>query len=166
MSAVLSPCGIYRYRLDRDCGMPSPDSKVFAYFGINPSTADAQINDATVRKWIGFTRCNGGHRFIAGNVFSFRSRDVNALAAESCRPIGPEHWTYIEQIIAEADVLVPCWGRISKVPKELRPAFDELLEVLQKSGKPVLHFGLTKCGCPLHPQMLAYATPLTPLPVR
>lgn len=161
MSAVISSCGLYRYRLDRDCGLPFEDGKVFAYFGINPSTADAQIDDQTVRKWIGFTSCNGGHRFIAGNVFSYRSRDVGALGEPGCVAQGPEHWEHLNAIISEADVLVPCWGRLGKVPKHMRSAFDELLLVLVASGKPVLHFGLTQCGAPLHPQMLAYATPLT-----
>jgi hypothetical protein len=37
-----------------------------------------------------------------------------------------------------------------------------LMQVLLASGKPVLHFGTTKSGDPLHPQMLGYATPLIP----
>ena len=69
MGAVISPCGLYRYRLDRVVGMDGP---VFAFFGINPSTADATENDQTVRKWIGFTKTWGGSRFIVGNVWPLR----------------------------------------------------------------------------------------------
>ncbi len=47
MTAVLSPCSLYRYRLERDVQLAG---QVFAYFGINPSTADATLDDATVRK--------------------------------------------------------------------------------------------------------------------
>ena len=53
MSAVLSPCGQYRFRLERTISMEGP---VYAFFGINPSTADANLDDATVRKWIGFCK--------------------------------------------------------------------------------------------------------------
>lgn len=160
-SAILSDCGLYRYRLDRDVCAQFEGSKVIAYFGINPSTADALINDQTVRKWIGFTLANGGHRFIAGNVFGYRSKDVKVLALQD-DPFGPEWLGHLNAIIAEADILVPCWGRLNKTPKSLRGAPAQLMESLLRSGKPVLHFGKTQCGQPKHPQMLAYATPLTP----
>lgn len=160
MSAVFSPCNRYRYRLDREV---QPDGKVFAYFGINPSTADAIVNDATVRKWIGFTMRNGGRRFIVGNVFGIRSKDVKALAAHTTLTAqGPDWALHFDQIIAAADVLVPCWGASGKIPRHLRGELDNVLARLLASDKPVLHFGVTACGQPLHPQMLAYATPLIP----
>lgn len=54
MSAILSACGKYRYRLEREVGMGGP---VYAYFGVNPSTADGSIDDATVRRWGRTARC-------------------------------------------------------------------------------------------------------------
>ncbi|MDG1580964.1 DUF1643 domain-containing protein [Pseudomonas sp. GOM6] len=39
--------------MERECTRPFEDSKVIAYFGINPSTADAVEDDQTVRKWRG-----------------------------------------------------------------------------------------------------------------
>lgn len=156
MSAIISPCGMYRYRLDRTVAMDGP---VFAFFGINPSTADAATDDATVRKWIGFTKAWGGSRFIVGNVFAFRSTDVRALACTD-DAFGDAIGDHTADIIAEADILVPCWGKTSKVPPKLQFAFDVLMDALVSSGKPVKCFGLTKSGDPLHPLMLAYRTPL------
>lgn len=161
MSAVISPCGLHRYRLDRNLWPVNSGGKVFAYFGINPSTADATFDDATVRKWRGFTERNGGERFIVGNVFSYRATDVHELARAQS-PQGPGFWAELVQILAEADILVPCWGSRSKVPERLRPQIDGLLELLTASGKPVMHFGLTSGGDPKHPLMLAYSTPLRP----
>lgn len=158
MSAILSPCGLYRYRLDRGV---QADGKVFAYFGINPSTADANLDDATVRKWRGFTQRNGGRKFIVGNVFSYRATDVRHLAGP-IQPQGPYHWPHIVKIIEDADVLVPCWGNSGKVPDRLRADIGGLLLVLETSGKPVMHFGLTASGDPKHPLMLGYDTPLVP----
>lgn len=135
--------------------------KVIAFFGINPSTADASVDDATVRKWIGFCRRWGVSRFIVGNVFSYRSTDVKAIG-KALFPQGPQHFAHLNQIIAEADVLVPCWGGRDKVPKHLREHLDLLLAWLHRSGKPVLHFGITDGGDPKHPLMLGYATQLTP----
>lgn len=158
MSAILSPCSLYRYRLDRTVGMEGP---VYAFFGVNPSTADANTDDATVRKWIGFTKVWGGSRFIIGNVFAYRATDVNALASVG-DPFGDDIGDHTTDIISDADILVPCWGNTSKVPPKLQFAFDVLMDALVSSGKPVMHFGLTKSGDPKHPLMLAYSTPLTP----
>ena len=57
-------------------------------------------------------------------------------------------------------MLVPCWGNSSKAPPKLQGAFDVLMDALLSSGKPVMHFGLTKSGDPKHPLMLGYDTPL------
>lgn len=158
MTATISPCGLYRYRLERTVGMTGP---VYAFFGINPSTADASQDDATVRKWIGFTKKWGGSRFIVGNVFAYRSTDVKALATID-DPFGDAIGDHTTEIINDADILVPCWGDTDKVPPKLQFAFDVLMDALVSSGKPVMHLGLTKGGDPKHPLMLAYDTPLMP----
>lgn len=158
MSAILSPCGLYRYRLDRTVAMDGP---VYAFFGINPSTADANIDDATVRKWIGFSKCWGASRFIVGNVFAYRATDVKELGTVH-DPHGPDIGDHITDIITEADILVPCWGNTSKVPPALQDYFDVLADALLSSGKPVRCFGFTKTGDPMHPLMLGYSTALVP----
>lgn len=160
MSAVISPCGLYRYRLERVVAVEGP---VYAFFGINPSTADASLDDATVRKWIGFTKTWGGSRFIVGNVCPFRSTNVRALADAGRWPhIDRENRDHILAMAAEADILVPCWGDRGKVPRAMHSELDDLLALLRGTGKPVMHFGLTKGGDPKHPLMLGYKTPLLP----
>ena len=156
MTAVISNCGMYRYRLDRTVLDSGP---VFAFFGVNPSTADASSDDSTVRKWRGFTRRWGGSRFIVGNVFAYRSTDVRQLATVE-DAFGDLIGDHITDIITEADVLVPCWGNTSKVPPRLQFAFDVLMDALVSSGKPVKCFGRTASGDPRHPLMLGYSTPL------
>lgn len=155
-SAVISECGTWRYRLDRDV---QPEGIVFAFFGVNGSTATGDEEDQTTMKWRGFTERNGGRRYIAGNPFAFRATDVRELA-RAADPVGPENSRYLDEIIAEADVLVPCWGNRSKVPERLRHHFDSLRERLFASGKPIKIFGFTASGDPKHPLMLGYSTPL------
>lgn len=160
MSAVLSPCGLYRYRLERQVGMTGP---VYAFFGINPSTADANVDDATVRKWIGFTKVWGGSRFIVGNVSPYRATDVKALARLTrWLDIGRENTRHILAMTSEADILVPCWGDRGKVPRVMHDEIDGLLSLLLGTRKPVMHLGLTKGGDPKHPLMLGYDTKLVP----
>lgn len=157
MSAVFSPCGKFRYRLDRECSLLG--SIVFGFFGVNCSTAGAVKPDNTVTKLVEFTTRNDGRRFILGNPFAYVATDVRDLA-RAADPVGPENDRYIGQIIAEADVLVPCWGARTKVPRALRPAFDRLAARIFAAGKPVRTFGVTASGDPAHPLMLAYNTPL------
>jgi hypothetical protein len=156
MSAILSDCGSYRYRLERKVGVEGP---VYAYFGVNGSTADHTVDDNTVARWIGFTKRYGGSRFIVGNLFAFRSPHVKDLDAVP-DPVGPENDMHIVRIIEDADILVPCWGRQSKVPRRLRYRFAEVENLLRTSGKPVRVFGLTKDGDPVHPLMLPSTTQL------
>lgn len=155
-SAVISDCGTWRWRLDRTVATAG---LVFAYFGVNGSTATGEEDDATVRKWNGFTIRNGGARYITGNAFGFRATDVRELA-RCADPVGPENDFYLAQIISEADVLVPCWGNQSKVPERLRPRFSAVRRMIFAAGKPVKVFGLTQSGDPKHPLMLGYDTPL------
>lgn len=156
MSAIISPCGTYRQRLDRTVGLSGP---VFAYFGVNGSTAGPIENDHTVRKWIGFTSRFGGSRFIVGNPFDLRATDVRELSRHPA-PVSPDNDRYLREIIAEADILVPCWGNTSKVAPRLRHHFPALLDMIHASGKPVKVFGFTQSGDPLHPLMLSYETKL------
>ncbi len=156
MSAVISDCGKYRYRLDRNV---ADEGIVILYCGVNPSTADMAVDDATVRKWIGFTKINGGRKFIAVNPFDYRSTDVSKLKTVAY-PVGELHDHHVGKAILEADILVPCWGNVAKVPKHLRHHFSRMLDMMAISGKPVKTFGFTNAGDPKHPLFLSYSTPL------
>jgi hypothetical protein len=159
MSAIISDDGLYRYRLERE--VFSWQKKVIAYFGVNPSTADAEADDATVRKWTGFAKLYGARRFVVGNVFAYRATDVTELA-DVADPVGPANHEHLRLIIEEADLLVPCWGSRQKVPKELRVELDKLFFALVKTNKPVYVFGRTASGDPKHPLFLSYNTKLIP----
>ncbi|KVO11738.1 DUF1643 domain-containing protein [Burkholderia ubonensis] len=158
MSAVISTCGMYRYRLEREVALDGP---AYAFIGINPSTADACVDDATVRKWIGFVTRWGGRRFIVGNVFAYRATDVRALAS-AVDPVGPKNDGYLAEIFRDADIIVPCWGARSKLTPELLPRLDMICRLLSGATKSVMTFGFTASGDPKHPLMLGYDTALQP----
>jgi hypothetical protein len=157
-SAVISPCELFRYRLDRQV---QERGLVAAFFGVNGSTAGPVEEDHTTLKWFGFSLRNAFSRYIAGNPFAYRAKDVKRLATVA-DPVGPENARYLDEIIAEADILIPCWGDRNKVPQPLRHHFAALKAKLIASGKPIRIFGLTKGGDPKHPLMLGYDTPLIP----
>jgi hypothetical protein len=85
VSAVISPCGLYRYRLERH-GLSGAGA--VAWIMVNPSTADATQDDATIRKVIGFTERMGGGWAIVGNKFAYRATDVRELRRRR-RPARP-----------------------------------------------------------------------------
>lgn len=157
-TAEFSPCGLYRHRLDR-AELAAGEGLYFAFFGINPSTAGAVSDDQTIRKLRVFTVRNGGGRFCITNPFDLIATDVRQLAQHSA-PVSLDNHLYLRGAISDADVLVPCWGDLGKIPRELRPTVDELLADLRASGKPVKCFGTTKGGHPRHPLMLGYNTQL------
>lgn len=154
--AIFSDCDKYRFRLERDLGR---SGKTYAFFGVNPSVADDEIDDSTVRKWTGFVSRWGGGRFIVGNVSPYRATDVNELKTVA-DPVPEMNAHHLQTIARDADVLVPCWGALNKVPERIHHYFDATAKMLLAAGKPVMCFGYTKDDDPLHVLMLGYGTQL------
>ena len=157
MSAIISSCGTYRYRLER------PD--VFGDFStaiimVNPSTADATDNDATIRKLIGFRNLKGWGHLIVGNLFAYRATDVRELATAS-DPMGPENDDRLAEIFDDAQQVVFAWGPTAKLPQRLRDRWRHVDALARKMGHAPLCIGATaKDGQPRHPLMLAYTEPM------
>ena len=64
-SAVLSDCGNYRYQLHRTWDESLPKCM---FMMLNPSTADADIDDNTIRRCIGFAKLWGYGGLMVGNL--------------------------------------------------------------------------------------------------
>lgn len=160
MSALVSGCGRYRYSLEREVSMLGTGTVVF--IGVNPSTADAEFDDATIRKMSGFVDRWGYARFVVGNVFAWRATDVRDLPADRATAVGDMNYQHLLQMLSGADLVVPCWGNVSKVPPSHRAQFGMVRALLSVMSKPVMCFGLTNSGSPKHPLMLGYDTNLIP----
>jgi hypothetical protein len=163
--ALLSPCGRYRYTLTRvlNPAVPKEARRTVLFLGVNPSTADGETDDASIRKMCGFARHWGFDRVQVGNVFGWRATDVRELARTD-DPVGPENDHHLEQLIGGADLVVPCWGREKKVPPRLQARFGVVGALIAAWEKPTGCLGLTQCGSPRHPLMLGYGTLLEPWP--
>lgn len=161
MGAIISPCGTYRYRLERDLGGLLGNGKTVAWIMVNPSTADATENDPTIRKVIGFSRRLGFGRIVVGNLFAFRATDIKALRA-AADPIGPEAGDHFRRIMDEAETVIVAWGPCSKLPKWLRRRWCEITGYAQARGITLMCLGTAQDGHPLHPLMLGYERPLIP----
>ena len=163
MSAVISPDGMYRYWLSRGA---STSARTVVFIGVNPSTADATEDDQTIRKMCGFARRWQFDRVGVVNLFALRSSNVYTLGRVE-DPVGnPENDQHIRAAFAEAAMVVPCWGRLDKLPLRLRYRAGEVCDLLFCArSRPVrLCLGLTKGGSPKHPVRVSYATRLVAWP--
>src|SRR5882757_2226662 len=73
--AVISDCGKYRYLLRRTWDHSKPRT---LFVMLNPSTADAEIDDATIRSCIRLSKEMGYGSFEVVNIFGLRATDPKA----------------------------------------------------------------------------------------
>lgn len=160
MSAVISDCGRYRYRLERRLS-DWRAARCAAVIMVNPSTADAETDDATIRKVCGFTIRYGFCRVIVGNLFAWRATDIKALRTAS-DPVGPDNDYHLSMIMHEADKVIVAWGASGKLPRDLRNRWHAIAGLAEAAGKPLHCLGVAADGHPLHPLMLGYDRELEP----
>jgi hypothetical protein len=152
VSALISACGKYRYRLDRD-GLSGKGTVVWIM--VNPSTADATEDDATIRRVRGFSQRLGFARFTVGNLFAYRATDVRELRTVA-DPIGPRNDDQLHLMVGSADLVIVAWGPVAKQPPVLRDRFKTVIKMIPKP----MCLGVAQDGHPRHPLMLANDTPL------
>ncbi len=152
MSAVLSDCGRYRYRLERSI---APAGKTAAIIMVNPSTADAMTDDHSIRKWKGFGVRFGFKRLLVGNKFAFRATDIKALRT-AVDPIGPDNDNHLRQILGMSDIHIVAWGSLNKLPSLLRVRWKRVVEIADEFGCELYCLGTAQDGHPLHPLMRPY----------
>ncbi len=149
------PMSCYRYRLER---IWTPGLRTVLVVGMNPSTAEAHVDDPTIGKVGRMARHwhNGSFgRLLIGNIFAFRATDQTRLR-EVNDPVGPENNAHLLAMAKEADITVMAYGQ----PKitSLRPRGQELSQLLRSNGVKLHVLRLSKAGVPWHPLYLADAT--------
>lgn len=152
MTAIISPCGAYRYRLER---VIADQGRVASVIMVNPSTADATENDATIRKLIGFGQRLGWSKVIVGNLFAYRATDVNELA-QCDDPGGPLNAGHLLRIMIDSEITIVAWGASGKLPPQLRQAWRSVVALARALNRPLQCWGRCNDGQPRHPVMLGY----------
>ena len=156
--AIFSPCERYRYRLWRDVLPAVPGAgRSLVFVMLNPSTADSEKDDPTVRRCIGFARTWGWSRLVVVNIFALRSTDPAALYGAD-DPVGPSNDFHLLQVAAEAGKIVCAWGNHGAYRG--RGAF--VLNMLSPYHPEC--FTLTKELSPVHPLYQSADARTVPLP--
>ena len=145
-SAVFSECKTYRYTLSRIWGS---GRNVVPFVGLNPSIADEERDDLTIKKCIRFAQSRGADGVVMLNLFALVSTDPKALFSHPA-PIGPDNDRFLRRFLSRADEAVVCWG----CSHELQGRDRVVLEMIDSA----VCLGTTKDGFPRHPSRLSYST--------
>ena len=131
---------------------------------LNPSVADANIDDPTIRRCIGFAQRWGYGGMAVGNLFALVSTDPGLLLREKY-PVGPENDSHLQRMADECPFVVAAWGDALRKHPAFRRRESEVRDLLRPRARGLLHcLGITAHGTPKHPLRRSADTQLWPLP--
>lgn len=145
--AVISDCGKFRYRLWRKWGEGSP----LLFIMLNPSTADAEEDDATIRRCTRFAEAHSFGALEVVNLFAYRATDPKDLKRAGW-PVGPDNDQAIREAVLDSASVCLAWG--SHAAGLERPGI--VLQQLRELGvsRRLFCLRITRGGYPQHPLML------------
>ena len=166
-SAVISDDGLHRYALERTIVPYEPsavaENRLMLVLGVNPSKADAQVDDPTVRRVYGFAASLGYARIAMANKFAYRATDVKELQALPLdKAVGPECDAHLERLMLAADVVVAAWGPLAKLKGAQRQRWKDVVRIADRTGRALMCWGTAQDGHPRHPLYLPGDAPLAP----
>lgn len=152
-SADISSDGVYRYALARRL---ATGDRAVLFVGLNPSTADASLDDPTIRRCVGFAKDWGFDWLLMGNIYAFRSADPKAIYQDK-DPVGPRNFQTLREMAFHSELVVAAWGR-NKIVGQAWPIADWVVH-----HNKVKCLGQNKDRTPKHPLYLAAKTELVEL---
>ena len=132
---------------------------------LNPSTADAEVDDPTTRKCMAYARRWGMSGIAIVNMFSRRATDPKALM--DGKPVGGttadwnlSWWELRKHTQKDGNIVVCGWGSHPLVPYFQHGLIDLILAL----GFTPMALRVNKDGTPGHPLYLKGTAPLIPYP--
>ncbi|MEQ8318782.1 MAG: DUF1643 domain-containing protein [Rhodospirillales bacterium] len=148
--ADISKCGRYRYCLWRIWDETLPE---LGFVMLNPSTADAETDDPTIRVCIGRAKRTGYGGIRVVNLFNYRATNPAELKTVD-DPIGTFHSPADEVVCMK---VIAAWGDHGTLLGLHRARWQEVAEdFCVFYGMGLWALGLTKQGQPRHPLYLSY----------
>jgi hypothetical protein len=153
-SAVVSDCGQYRYHLYRRLG---EGRRAATLIMLNPSTADHEVDDPTIRKVMGFARRWACDELHVVNLFAFRATRPADLR-EAADPVGPENREWLRRAVELAcdGLVVFAWGTHGAYMGQDKAVLGWIGGLCQP-----MCLSLTRDGHPRHPLYVPYSARLT-----
>jgi len=110
---------------------------------LNPSTADENEDDPTIRRCIGFAKQWGYGGICVANLYAYRATDKTALSKVT-DPVGQDNRWYIDEYYESNMLIVLAYG--DPPPTVMKsPVFKAFV------NKDTYCLGFTKKGNPKHP---------------
>ncbi len=147
--ATMSDCGRYRYALGRRWS----DTNLFtlSLVMLNPSTANHDANDPTIRKCIHFAKLEGCGAILVRNLFAWRAKNATELRHVE-DPYGPQNHAALA-VSVPFSKNVAAWGALT--PQWLHQLATVVsCRVTTEPQRALYVFGVTKDGHPRHPLYL------------
>lgn len=139
--ADFSEDGLYRYSLWRVWDESKP---LIAFIGLNPSTADAENDDPTIKRVKAISKNLGYGGFYMLNCFSYISTNPDMLQVETLDAM-VKNATVIRRVVERCSEVVFAWGNFKIVSEK---GIDKKLFEAFPNAK-ALH--INKNGSPKHP---------------
>ena len=158
MSARISDCGNYRYLLTRPTEVECPDRGTALFIMLNPSTADAEQDDATIRRCRRFARDWGCAGLTVANLYAYRATKPEELHAVD-DPVGPDNDRQLSALAREYQEAVCAWGANANPDR-----VQQVVDIFRGVGGRLWCLGTTKSGAPRHPLYIRADQPLVPWP--
>lgn len=139
-----------------DSGLP-----VLIIIMLNPSTADALLDDPTIRRGIAFARREGFGGIIVINLCAFRATQPDDMkkADDPIGPINDDQIRLLFELAASSGVpVLAAWGANGT----FRNRDTEVRLIALETGVDLVCLGTTKDGHPRHPLYVAGDQPLVP----
>jgi hypothetical protein len=122
---------------------------------LNPSTADGNVDDPTVRRCISYAKRFGCDSLEIINLFSFRATNpADLLKHDEADLCGPDHWHWVEAAISKAYLIICGWGANAERYSDQVALTDQALRQNRTRPSFVCHLGFTKKSHPKHPLYL------------
>ena len=157
-AATFSPCNLYRYSLTRKWS----NGALLTFVMLNPSTADHEIDDPTIRRCIAFAKRESCGAVNVVNLFGLRATDPRELAKAS-DPHGPGNFDALQETLRESKghgSVICAWG----ANKSARPAAFNFIGLCGVVGIRVWCLGKTSDGSPRHPLYVKGDQPFVAFP--
>jgi len=117
------------------------------FIGLNPSTADEEADDPTIRRCVNYAKSLGYGGFMMVNLFAYRTTLPSNLKKVKY-PVGTENDKYIVTLSKKADITVAVWGNNGNLysrDKQVLSLVSSLMCLkVNKSGQPAHPLYLTK----------------------
>lgn len=150
--AVISDCGKYRYLLRRTWNHKKPRALLVM---LNPSTADARQDDATIRSCVRLLSGLGYGSMEVVNVFGYRATKPDELL-KADDPAGPMNEEHVKRAIGRCDVVIFAWGAWPHADA----ASIYIRNAVRAERPAAFCFGRTQSGAPKHPLYVKSGTSL------